>query len=125
MSWQAPRLGCLATTANQRMSMLSEDERLFAEPRPSRSLNILHGIYYSLLTMDKYIGRQVFTQDALRSTQLVIPTVPLVYTTTHYLLHLFNTPLHETNPLTRELSEIVGHNTYYLFVSLSTSRRIA
>jgi hypothetical protein len=61
--------------------------------------------------MDKYIGRQVFTREVLRSTQLVIPTVPLVYTTTHYLLHLFNTPLHETTPVTCDLSEIVGHNT--------------
>jgi hypothetical protein len=62
--------------------------------------------------MDKYIGRQVFTREVLRSTQLVIPTVPLVYTTTHYLLHLFNTPLHETTPVTCDLSEIVGHNNF-------------
>jgi ribonuclease HI len=39
------------------------------------------------------------------STQLVIPTVPLVYTTTHYSLRLFNTPLHETNPMTRNLPQ--------------------
>ena len=79
---------------------------------PSEQVSNLH-----TLIMMKVYRKTERPPEVLRSTQIVIPTVPLVYTTHHTtcFTHLLDTPLHESNPVTSYSSQrIVGHNSNLL-----------